>query len=188
MLSRYASTSGGCFESGLTLAEVLVVVAILGIVAVAAVPNFSSMDEQRVELAATEVADALRFARAEAMRTGTPHGLRASATEERAQVYRLDLAAPSPAPEYSVRHPGSKRLYDLRLDRAPYGADVADVGIYYDGSPVAVDYLAFDANGVPRFAADAVSHTLGQAEISVRRGDASRVVAVEPVSGRVTVR
>jgi len=188
MLFRYASTSRGRFESGLTLAELLVVVTILGIVAVAAVPNFSSVDEQRVELAATEVADALRFARAEAMRTGIPFGLRASATEERAQVYRLDLAAPSPAAEYSVRHPGSKRLYDLQLGRSPYGVDVADVGIYYDGSPVAVDYLAFDANGVPRFANDAVSHNLGQAEISVRRGDASRIVAVEPLSGRVTVR
>jgi prepilin-type N-terminal cleavage/methylation domain-containing protein len=55
---------------GFTLAEMLVVVAILGIVAVAAVPMLM-VSETRLDAASQEVGNALRFAVNEARRTGS---------------------------------------------------------------------------------------------------------------------
>jgi prepilin-type N-terminal cleavage/methylation domain-containing protein len=51
---------------GFTLAEMLVVVAILGVVAIAALPSLSNNDQQKLSVAAEETANILRFALSEA--------------------------------------------------------------------------------------------------------------------------
>ncbi len=56
---------------GYTFAELMVVVTILGIVAMVVIPRVSSHgDGQKLTVASTELANALRFARSEALRTG----------------------------------------------------------------------------------------------------------------------
>lgn len=55
---------------GFTLAEVLITIAILGIIAVAVLPLLSSNDPQKLNVAAQETANTLRFALSEARRTG----------------------------------------------------------------------------------------------------------------------
>ena len=65
---------------GVTLVELLVVIAILGIAAVVAIPEFfSSSNPHTLDLAAEEVANAIRFARSEAIRLDKPHGFRVCA-------------------------------------------------------------------------------------------------------------
>ena len=57
-------------QRGFTLVEMLIVIAILGIVAKVAIPLLSSNDPQKLGVAAEETANLLRFALSEAKRTG----------------------------------------------------------------------------------------------------------------------
>ncbi len=58
----------GRFSRGFTLLETLVVVVLIGIVALAAVPLLSSQNPTKLDVAAAEVGNALRFAIGEAER------------------------------------------------------------------------------------------------------------------------
>ena len=53
-------------RAGFTLTEMLVVVAILAAVAAVALPLLTAPDRERVELAAEQLVQALRYARSEA--------------------------------------------------------------------------------------------------------------------------
>jgi prepilin-type N-terminal cleavage/methylation domain-containing protein len=57
-------------SQGFTLAEALTVVALIGILALALIPLASSQNPAKLDVAATEIGNALRFAINEAQRTG----------------------------------------------------------------------------------------------------------------------
>jgi len=113
---------------GYTLVELMLVVAVLGALALVAVPSSAPGADQRLDAAAQEVIDALRYARVEAMRTGTYHGVDFSVDvasgERRVRVFRTDTAVP-PNPVYDVIHPLAKKLYDNRLSGSSATAGVS---------------------------------------------------------------
>ncbi len=86
--------------------------AIAGLVVVG---RSSSVDDEiRLDLATSEVAGALRFARSEAIRTGRHHGARIESTQQRIRVYQLDVSGSPAVEEYVVAHPVDKHPFQER--------------------------------------------------------------------------
>jgi len=175
--------------AGFTLLEVLLATFILGIVALAAIPSFTSSGGARLEVAASEVASAIRFARSEALRTGQPHGVYATTAAQRLQVYRLVEFLGIPVPTYDVRNPLDKQLYDLKFGTDPVLSGVTVVGaeFLYTGSTDGGGYLGFDPIGTPKYTSGGTVRMLVSASVELSyRGDCM-VVKVQPMTGRVMI-
>jgi len=174
-------------ESGYTLGEILIVVSLLGIVAVVAVPSFSSVDPQPLDLAAEETANAMRFARSEAMRLGRPTGFRQQSSQKRIRVFQADTGTSPWTLNYDVHHPHSKHLYDIELDRHPFAAaDTLSHNRVYRGTCMKPANVYFDSNGTP-WCAEPETVLLEQFDVTLTLGPHSRVVTLHGISGRVTV-
>ena len=179
----------GASDKGYTLVEILIVVTILGIVALVAIPNFPS-NTHKLDLAVAETAQALRFARSEAMRTGQLRGVRVNPASDRVQVFRITSLLP-PTFAYDVRHPVDKKLYDLQFqsDQQVRGIDISNVTFQYAAAP-SVEYLFFSDGGVPLtpnpFGGAAWMLTLGN--ITLRYGNKTSMIDIAPMTGRVSVR
>jgi type II secretion system protein H len=183
-------------QRGFQLIELLLVVAILAIVALISLPRLAATDPARLDLAAQEVADALRFARAEAIRTGQVHGVLvdhdgSQAAYKDIAVYRVDTAASPFAVAALVYHPVDKQPYDRQVVAGP---DSRGIGFANATAPFSFDavggqqqHLHFDAYGTPVLMKDGTPHRLLSGAVLLSLGQERRTVSVQPVSGRVTV-
>ena len=174
-------------ELGLSLLELVIVVAILGIVAVVAIPNLSSTDPARLDLAAEEFASAMRFARSEAMRLGSPRGFRQKSDKNKIRVFRPDTSKSPWTPIYDVYHPVSKQLYDVDLDEHPFArAGNMSHNRVYRGTCNTPRKVHFDNAGVPR-CLDPATVLLERYDVTLTLGPHTRVVTLDGITGRVTV-
>jgi len=172
---------------GVTLVELLVVITILGVVAMVAIPDFRSSDPQTLDLAAEEFANAMRFARSEAIRTGEPRGFRQPDDKRRIRVFRPDTATSPWTLNYDVYHPVSKQLYDIRLNEHPFAAaDTLSRNKVYRGNCNRPGNVHFDPNGIPR-CTDPETVLLERFDLTFTLGAHTRVVTLHGITGRVTV-
>jgi prepilin-type N-terminal cleavage/methylation domain-containing protein len=105
---------------GVTLAELLVVLAILGIVAVAAVPMLM-VNETRLDAAGQEVGNALRFAVNEVRRTGSYVLVDAETRPGRLLVIKSNAAA---ARGGDIVDPLTKRAMDIAVTDSAFSTGV----------------------------------------------------------------
>jgi len=173
---------------GVTLVELLVVVAILGIVALAAIPFLTTAGPQRLDAAVQACADAIRFARSESLRTGTPYGFSVSTVEQRIRLYRADTGTSPPTPVYDVYHPVTKQLYTVDLKSQPYRAvALISSDSSYQGSCTTTGETLFDDRGRP-YCRDPYPVFYRKGSLTFRLAGQSRVLTLDGVTGRVTVR
>lgn len=176
-------------QPGFSLVEVLLVVSILGLVAMVAIPSLSSSDHTKLELAVEEFAQAMRFARSQAMRHGTPYGFRNSSAHviKRIRVFRLDTTSHPWTPVYDVYHPLSKTLYDIDLrDHALAYVDSVSRNLSFRGTCNKEGNTYFDANGTP-WCADPETVLLEQLDVTLSLKGLTRVLTLHGISGRVTI-
>lgn len=175
-------------RAGFTLTEMLIVVAVLAALAAVAVPMLSTPDPQRVELAAAELVQALRFARSEAERTRIPHGVRIDAASDIAQVFSLDRSAVPPARDFAIYHPVHRGLFvlDYRADPNTARVGVDSANLSFASSCSEPRDVVFDQRGTP-LCADPFSVGLISAAIQLGDGQTTRQVNVAGVTGRVVL-
>ena len=162
----------------------MVVVVILGIVAAAVMPDFTSTNDIKLDNAANEIALALRFAQSEAIKTKIPHGIDIDTTNDRLRVYRL----PATAPVYDVYHPVDKKLYDLQLKT---DATIGDVDVlsasFVFGTYTSSTTLEFSADGVPKYTSAGADAMLTSGAITLGLQGQQREIRIAPMTGRVTI-
>lgn len=174
-------------QRGYSLPELLAVVIILGIAAAVAIPDISTTDPDQLDLAAEELAQAMRFARSEALRTGEPHGFRQQSSAKRIRVFRPDTGSSPWTLNYDVYHPVSKKLYDIDLGMHPFArVDSLNHNRIYRSTCNKAGSVYFDSSGIPR-CADPETALLEQFDVTLTLGDHSRVVTLHSLTGRVTV-
>jgi prepilin-type N-terminal cleavage/methylation domain-containing protein len=178
-------------ERGYSLLELLAVVIILGVAAAVAIPDISTTNPNKLDLAAEEVAQAIRFARSESLRTGKIHGVEVSQNTQRVLAYRADLTTTPVSKAEILYQPVSKQQYDYDV-----GAGVLTSGVSITNAQDPFLYAAgrrnnllFDPTGVPIWIVNATGSTyvLQDGTVQLGYGGDQRIVHVAQITGRVTV-
>jgi type II secretory pathway pseudopilin PulG len=171
-------------SAGYTLAEMLGVVLILAISAAAVLPGLSQSDKSKVELAASEVAGALRFAREEALRRSAPTVVVLSGIA-RVQAFELDVSDPlNPTLGPPLYHPLDKDAYDLDLHILPFSEGVKASSNLPSGPSGGDNAIGFNARGEPLNASNLTG--LSDRHVDVSFGSRTRRVRITAVTARIS--
>lgn len=167
--------------------ELLTVVAILAIILVVAQPGFSTHDANKVALATSEVANALRFARSEASRTGDYHGFRMDTGTDRLRIFVLTDPFGTPTESYTVYHPLDKHLYDIDLAASRLSKGITATADFGYGGALETVSVAFSPYGAPVSPQDLTPLSDAQGEVVIRLGNSNGKVLLCTATGRVIV-
>ena len=174
-------------QAGYSLLELIVVVLILGIMATAVLPSFFSSDPDKLDAAAEVQAEAMRYARSEAMRRGKPMGFRQQNGQKRMRVYSLDTGTAPWTVVYDIYHPVTKKLWDIKLEDHPFAyADTVTANRVFQGACNTFSNVYFDVNGIAR-CADPETVPVELYEVILTLGSETRTVSLNGFSGKVTI-
>lgn len=109
-------------SSGFTLVEMLIVTVILGIAAVAAIPMLSSNDPQKLNVAAEETTNLLRFALSEARRSGGYVLVDGQSSAGQLSLYNSDSSGNLSS---TITDPLTKRAATLDVTGNPFSLGVS---------------------------------------------------------------
>ena len=179
-------------QAGFSLLELSIVVLILGIMAIVVIPDSAPTNQQKLDLAANQIAQALRFAHSEALRTGLHHGVTISQVTQTITVKKWDMTTDPVSTELIPYHPVNKQSFVFDADTMSLAPGVSIIN-----SSDIFNYLTigrrrsliFDPKGVPAWVlgSDDSVYRLLDAVIQLSDGRDQRNVAVAPLTGRVTV-
>ncbi len=190
-LPEHGQIASAC-NDGFTITELLVVVIIIGLLAVVATPALRSTDPHKLDLAATKVAEAIRLARSESMRTGEVYGITISQASQQVRVRRYDITADPVNPLETLYHPVDKQLLDFDFDEL-----ATTQGVRINNTQDVFDYpdagrrrtVLFDRQGVPVWilAGGSTIEPLTQGIVELSLDASKQAVQIAPFTGRVTI-
>lgn len=183
-------------QTGTTLAEMVVVVAILAVAAAIAIPKADPQAAFSADAVAAEIASAVRFAQREAVRTGTYLTASVNPSTQELRVYR-----PTSSEGATSVHPVDKRDYKISFagNAMPRATIMSSVFTYEDKA--VTNLVTFGPDGAPvdltsipvvqAFPGDVLdakkaSPLKQEGTITIRHGNVERVVRVARVTGRVS--
>ncbi len=163
-------------QRAFTLAEVLVVVVILGIAGAIIIPMISDSSDLQATSAARQIVSTLLFAQTAAIAHQEQYQVVFDAAAESYEVQDSSGAVidnpVSSGSDYRVSFPDISQMKSVTID-----------AVNFDGT----DRVWFDRLGAPYSGAIIANTPLASGEVTVRAGSRSYTVTVEPVSGRIKV-
>lgn len=179
-------------QAGFSLLELSIVVLILGIMAVVVIPDSAPSNQQKLDLAANQIAQALRFAQGEAQRTGEHHGVTISQVTQTITVIKWDMTTDPVSTELVPYHPVNKQSFVFDADRMSLAPGVSIINSSDIFNYITIGRrpsLIFDPKGVPVWVlgSDDSVYRLLDGVVQLSDGQDQRDIAVAPLTGRVTV-
>jgi len=176
---------------GYSLVELTVIVSLLGFLASVVIPSAAPYQEQKLDLAATELANALRFARAEAIRTGQYRAIKINKSSGQVTVGQPQISGGEVTGFQAQSYdPVAKKPYDFSLHALHLAIGVrvnqTDPPFIFKNLTGARDTCLFDADGNPLLVTAGKTYALTAGSIVLQHGLATRGVAVS-LLGRVTM-
>ncbi len=108
--------------SGLSLIELNLVVATIAVIALMVVPARAPGRVAETDFAAVEVANALRFARDQALANGVPYGVRLSPDAQFLSLFRMAVSGSGETEVFDVYDPLRKLPFVVRLPQQTRGS------------------------------------------------------------------
>ena len=179
-------------QAGFSLLEISIVVLILGVMAIVVIPDSAPGNQQKLDLAANQIAQALRFSHGEALRTGEHHGVTISQVTQTITVQKWDMTTDPVSTELVPYHQVNKQSFVFDADTMSLAPGVSIINSSDIFNYITIGRrrsLIFDPQGVPVWVlgSDDSVYRLLDAVIQLSDGRAQRDVAIAPLTGRVTV-
>ncbi len=172
-------------SKGSTLLEIVVVIALIGLIGSLAVPTLGRVDHDNLDKAVSHVAGLVQLAREEARRSGNLYGIEIDQTGDRIRVFRLNQATNPATKVFDVYHPVSKQPAGIRLNRSPYrDILVSSLSATEVGSCGDLTSFVFDGSGVTHCTNPTTSR-LADISVELIQESQSPVITVDPYTGRV---
>jgi prepilin-type N-terminal cleavage/methylation domain-containing protein len=162
---------------GFTLAEVLIVVAIIVIAAMIAVPMMSSGGSVQVQSAANMIAADLEYAKSMAIGRQQNYSVVFDAASESYEVRDASGSV--------ISHPvkkGFNYVVDFSNDSSLDDVDISSV----DFDPGSSDSITFDYLGSP-YSGTGTLNSLNNGNIILQGGGVTRTITVEPTTGFISI-
>jgi general secretion pathway protein H len=171
---------------GFTLVEMALAVLVLALVASLAVPRADAVDQPRADAAASEIAQACRFAQSAARDTGGLFAVNIDPAAQVVRVYQLNAQGAEDTGR-PVLHPVDKNTYRVGFGAGALGATIVSAAVKYKGM-AAGTVLSYGPDGVPAaIAPDGKLAPLESAgQITLRHGRVVRQLTIDAATGRVT--
>ncbi len=175
-------------QHGYTFVELVIVAALLAVFAAAALPDLRPSQDARLDLATAQLAEAIRFARNEAIRTGDPIYVEIDWSTDRLLIAEADLSGATAAAGATLRHPIDLKQFDIIVSAAPTSSGVEITSDPFD-YPLggAQSSVLFDGQGLPFRKAGGTYQLMTRGQIDLALGNVQRAVFVAPITGRVTI-
>lgn len=154
-------------ENGFTLIEMVLTIALLGIVTITAIPQINT-SEQAVSLdtAARSVEADIKYAQSLASITGEAHGLKVDPDNTTYTVYRKE----TDGDEFPVQSPQTHNVMDVNIDDKYQGISFVP---QQDG----ID-IEFGPNGLP------LADLTSSLDLVNKNGD-TKTITISPTTGRI---
>lgn len=160
--------------------------------AIVVIPDAAPTSQQKLDLVANQIAQAIRFAHSEALRSGQHYGVSISQVTQTITVIKWDMSTDPVTTELVPYHPVNKQGFVFDAD----GISLAP-GVSITNSSDIFNYLTigrrpsliFDPQGVPVWVlgSDDSVYRLLDGNVQLSNGQNQRNIAVAPLTGRVTV-
>ena len=182
-----AAAKRAATQRAYTIIELLAVVALIGLTASIVIPSAIPGENKKLDLVAMEVANAMRFARSEALRTGNTMGFQQQSTINRMRIFNIDIGGVPATFEYNVYHPVDKNLYTRWFGDQPFAFNgEVQHRSTYQGTCKLKSKIYFDVDGTP-WCTDPVTVLLERFDVDLKLGGDTRVVSLHGITGRVTI-